>query len=67
MTTTAKNTRPIEVWHQDNHSQDLWHGNNGVIVNTAALEERETYFDIIRIPSASFIPLEDLINSIPLN
>lgn len=38
-----------EVWYQDKENPDLWHGKHGVIVNTAALNEREFYFDIIRI------------------
>jgi hypothetical protein len=38
-----------EVWYQDTENGDMWHGKHGVIVNTAALNEREFYFDIIRI------------------
>ena len=39
--------KPTEVWHQDSHDADLWHGPHGVILNAAALEEREFYFDVI--------------------
>jgi hypothetical protein len=38
-----------EVWYQDTENVDMWHGKHGVIVNTAALNEREFYYDIIRI------------------
>jgi len=54
-------SKHIEIWRQDNASQDLWHGDNNVMINTAALLEREAYFEVIRIPSANFIPLEELI------
>ncbi|HFC30656.1 MAG TPA: hypothetical protein ENJ44_06400 [Oceanospirillales bacterium] len=37
-----------EVWLQDPHNQDLWHGANGVIVNSEALEYREEFFEIKR-------------------
>jgi hypothetical protein len=37
-----------EVWYQDPENTDFWHGKHRVIVNTAALNEREFYFDIIR-------------------
>ena len=40
-----------EIWTQDIQDPDLWHGNYGVMVNTAALDEREVYFDITRVPS----------------
>lgn len=56
--------KQIEIWRQDNNSQDLWHGNNNIMINTSALNEREAYFEVIRIPSASFIPLEELISNL---
>ena len=37
-----------EVWLQDPYNPDLWHGTNGVIVNSEALEYREEFFEIIR-------------------
>lgn len=37
-----------EIWLQDPHNQDLWHGTNGVIVNSEALEYREEFFEIVR-------------------
>ncbi len=37
-----------EIWLQDPHNQDLWHGSNGVIVNSEALEYREEFFKIVR-------------------
>lgn len=44
----------IEVWRQDTDNQDLWHGDNHLIVNTAALQEREAYYEIVRIPMPNF-------------
>lgn len=46
------NKRPIEVWFQTNFDHDLWEADNGLIVNTSALNEREAYFDVSRVPSA---------------
>ena len=40
-----------EMWTQDPEGHNLWHGEAGVIVNAAALEERSSYFDIVRVPS----------------
>lgn len=37
-----------EVWVQDPVDSDLWHHESGLIVNTAALEERSAYYLIIR-------------------
>ena len=44
---TATPLKPTEVWQQDALDADFWHGPNGIIVNTAALKEREFYFDIV--------------------
>ena len=63
VTMTTRPKKSFEVWHQDNETRDLWHAETGLMVNTAALKEREVYFDIVRIPSASFIPLSDLIST----
>lgn len=41
--------RPLEVWRQDPQDDDLWHGDNGVIVNGAALRQREAFFDVVRL------------------
>lgn len=46
---TKTELRPSEVWYQDSDSPDLWHGDNGVIVNTAALDERDFYFNVLRV------------------
>jgi hypothetical protein len=40
-----------EIWTQDTQDHDLWHGNYGVMVNTAALNEREGIFEVIRVPA----------------
>ena len=42
--------KATEVWYQDVEDSDLWFGEHGVMVNTAALNEREFYFDVIRVP-----------------
>ena len=42
-------SKPTEVWRQDADEPDLWHGDSGVIVNSAALREREAYFDLTRV------------------
>lgn len=42
--------KAIEIWYQDVEDSDLWFGEHGVMVNTAALNEREFYFDVIRVP-----------------
>ena len=38
-----------EVWYQDALEPDLWHKDNGLIVNTAALDEREEFFEVTRV------------------
>ena len=47
ITDTATPLKPTEIWQQDVTDVDFWHGPNGIIVNTAALKEREFYFDIV--------------------
>jgi hypothetical protein len=42
-------TLETEVWYQDREDGDYWHGKRGIIVNTAALNEREVYYEIIRV------------------
>jgi hypothetical protein len=42
--------KATEVWYQDAEDSDLWFGEHGVIVNTAALAEREFYYEVIRVP-----------------
>ena len=38
-----------EVWYQDAFDNDLWHNDKGLMVNTAALDEREAFFEVIRV------------------
>lgn len=40
--------KPVELWTRDAQDENLWHGPHGVIVNGAALAEREAYFHIVR-------------------
>lgn len=41
--------KATEVWYQDVEDSNLWYGEHGVMVNTAALEEREFYYEVIRV------------------
>jgi hypothetical protein len=43
------NLKATETWYQDVENRDLWFGEHGVMVNTAALSEREFYYDVIRV------------------
>jgi hypothetical protein len=47
--TAGSHFKATEVWYQDVEDRDLWFGQHGVMVNTAALTEREFYYDVIRI------------------
>lgn len=47
----------VELWQQLGDS-DLWETESDLIVNTAALEERSAYFEVIRIPSAQSAPAD---------
>jgi hypothetical protein len=40
-----------EIWTQDLESPDLWHGKYALMLNTAALNEREAYFDVTKVPA----------------
>jgi hypothetical protein len=44
--------RKQELWQQDPSEPDLWLGENGVLVNTAALEERAYYAEIVKVSPA---------------
>lgn len=48
----------VERWYQDAEDSDYWHGQHRVIVNTAALNEREFYYHIIRINAEAGVPKE---------
>jgi hypothetical protein len=49
-----------EIWYQDPEDTNLWHGKHGVIINTAALNEREFYYTVVRIPSKPAYQQENL-------
>ena len=56
MNNSVPNNKPnplknSELWYQDPEDKNLWHGKHGVIINTAALNEREFYYTVVRIPS----------------
>lgn len=40
-----------EVWHQLPTEPDMWLSESGLLVNTAALEERTYYYDVVRMPA----------------
>ncbi len=44
-----KSLKAVEVWRQDEGNPDLWHHPNGLMINTAALKEREVFFTIVRV------------------
>ena len=40
-----------EIWKQDYFEPDLWHNDeSGLIVSTDLLEEREYYYEVIKMP-----------------
>lgn len=41
--------KPVETWLQDDQDPDLWHHACGLIVNSAALDERGTYYRLVRL------------------
>lgn len=43
--------KPAEIWFRHPVESDLWIGENGVLINSAALIERETYYDVARLPA----------------
>jgi hypothetical protein len=61
MTMTSKQ----EIWHQAPFENDLWINEDGLLVNTAALEERTTYFEVVRVPVQS-VPDHDLVGEYAL-
>jgi hypothetical protein len=46
---SLKELKKTEIWYQDLEDGNLWHGTHGVIVNTAALVEREFFYNIERV------------------
>jgi len=36
-----------ELWRRDAKDLALWHGEHGLILNTAALEERRAYYNVV--------------------
>ena len=36
-----------ELWRRDAKDSDLWHGEKGLILNTAALQERKAYYNVV--------------------
>lgn len=41
--------KQTELWRQDETLPELWHGPEGLIVNTSALDERGAYFELVRL------------------
>ncbi len=58
-------TSKQEIWHQDLFDNDLWINEYGLLVNTAALEERTTYFEVVRVP-VQLVPDHDLVGEYAL-
>ena len=38
-----------ETWMQDSTDRNFWHAKNGLMVNAAALKEREGFYEIERV------------------
>lgn len=51
---------PTETWYQDARDADLWHGDYGLIVNTAALDQRAVYFEVIRVSAGHLVTAPDV-------
>jgi hypothetical protein len=39
----------LETWQQDPFDPGFWIGENGLIINTAALDERSKFSEIVRV------------------
>ena len=42
-----------ETWYQDNEDADLWQGEHNLLINSEALNVRETFYTIVRVPANS--------------
>ena len=51
--------KPVETWRQHPAEPGLWIGEQGLLVNTAALVERERYYNVVRVPAGDR-PAQDL-------
>ena len=49
--------KPVEVWRRIDDESDLWHNESGIIVNTAALDERGRFFRVVRLGVDEALPL----------
>lgn len=49
--------KPTEIWRRDENDADLWNHTSGIIVNTAALEERARFFRVVRLRIDEALPL----------
>ena len=59
-TTKANQVKNAELWYQDPEDSNLWHGKHGVIINTAALVEREFYYSVVRISHQPLYSLQTM-------
>lgn len=48
----------LETWHQDPFDPDCWFGENGLLINTAALDERSVFFEVVRVLSQPTLSAE---------
>ena len=39
----------VELWYQDLEHKNLWHSEEGLVINTPALLEREPYYQLVCI------------------
>lgn len=57
-----------EVWQQLGDGSGLWLGETGVLINTAALEERTYYADIVKVvfvPPTAPTPAAEAMREVP--
>ena len=40
----------VETWYQDTTDAHIWYDDSGLLINEPALNEREAYFDVVRVP-----------------
>ncbi len=55
-------SRPTEQWRQLPGEPDLWQGDHGVLINTAALREREAFFEVTRVAAVGSSPNDASLN-----
>lgn len=58
--------KPVETWHQDDLDPGLWHHASGLIVNDAALDERASYYRVVRLHTVEATVIDALVERLTL-